>query len=130
MKALTTLLLLIALTSCSFAQESGAKVAPVLSGTWLVDNRMPAVNLDELDATSKSNSNDEILGPTVKEVTFDDGKFTLIESKKKGAYSFKGNDLILNGVSYKCAYYSDDKFSLMRFVNPNRIYSYMLERKK
>ena len=130
MKHIITLFFSITFIGYGYTQSSGKNVEPIIDGTWLIDFRPPMVSLDNLDTDSEMDSNQEILNNETIEIIFKSGSFNTPNNRKNGTYSFKGSKLYLNSVEYRCAYYSDDKFSLIRTINSSLSNGYMLTRKK
>ena len=113
--------------SC-FAQKSEKTVASIIEGHWIIEHRLPAVSIDNPGVSTDKKV--ELLDPTSKEISFADGNFSIIPNGKTGKYQLKKYSIILNDKQYKCAYITDDKFSLIRIISPDLLLLYMLERKR
>lgn len=113
----------------SSAQNSDLKLNDIIDGTWKIDVRLPAVDINNPEAADKIDYKNEILKDTDSIIVFSESKFK-IDNTNTGNFSIKGTSLYLNGVKYKYGIYSKDKFSLIRIVSPELILTYMIERKK
>ncbi len=110
-------------------QSNDLKLSDFIDGSWTIDTRGSLVSDDKPDAGQNLDYNKEIIRDNDTLITFIKNKFE-ISQNRKGTFEINGTSLYLNEIKYKYGIFDKNKFSLVRFISPDLIITFMLERKK